>query len=95
LRLSVISKPSQVVDVSKGMQMRIRTALASVGIASMAVVGMTTQAHAGTWSLIGVYAKKTDCVDAGTEYQREGFPYKCLYAYWPDNGYYYWLYIYN
>jgi hypothetical protein len=78
--------------------MRIRTALASAGIASMAVVGMTTQAaHAASWNFTGnLYAHKSDCVDAGQQYEREGYPYKCTYGYFsPTDQYLYWLYIYE
>lgn len=76
--------------------MRIRAALASAGIAVMAVGGMTAQtAHAASWHFTGnLYSTKFDCVDAGQQYEREGYPYKCLYS-WYSNQTLYWLYIYE
>ncbi|MGW0809196.1 hypothetical protein [Nonomuraea sp. NPDC002799] len=57
----------------------------------------TAQAYAGAWRFTGnLYAKKFDCVDAGQQYQREGWPYQCRYAYFSfTDQYLYWLYIYD
>ncbi|MEW9528841.1 hypothetical protein [Microbispora sp. NPDC049125] len=56
----------------------------------------TAQGAAGAWKFTGsLYAAKYDCVDAGQQYQREGYPYQCRYAYFPfTEQYLYWLYIY-
>ncbi|MCM2418768.1 MULTISPECIES: hypothetical protein [unclassified Streptomyces] len=56
-----------------------------------------TASAAGSWHFTGgLYAAKSACVDDGQEYQREGFPYQCRYAYFPStNQYLYWLFIYN
>jgi hypothetical protein len=78
--------------------MRIRTALASAVIASMAVVGITVQAaHAASWVWTGSwYGTKSQCVDDGQQYEREGWPYKCIYSYVSALGRdMYWLYIYE
>jgi hypothetical protein len=77
------------------MKMRIRAALASVGIASMALVGMTTHtAHAASWVVIAGYSTKTECVDAGQQYEREGYPYKCNQEYFQPTSQWLWfLYI--
>ncbi|GAB2809822.1 hypothetical protein GCM10027176_13180 [Actinoallomurus bryophytorum] len=78
--------------------MRIRTLLASVGLASIAAVGISApDAHAAAWQFTGnLYAQKSSCVDDGQQYEREGYPYKCTYAYFSfTKQYLYWLYIYN
>ncbi|GAB3988865.1 hypothetical protein GCM10029978_112380 [Actinoallomurus acanthiterrae] len=64
----------------------------------MALTGMTTQAaHAAAWHFTGsIYLHKSECVDDGQTYEREGFPYKCIYGKFPPTGQnMYWLYIYN
>jgi invasion protein IalB len=58
----------------------------------------TTPDAAGAWEFTGsLYAKKTDCVDAGQQYEREGFPYRCEGPTWIPvaNEYMYGLYIEN
>ncbi|MFE7267410.1 hypothetical protein ACFU9B_36110 [Streptomyces sp. NPDC057592] len=53
--------------------MRKRGALLSLGVAAMAVIGLSApSAQAADWTYIGMYASKTRCVDAGQQYQREG-----------------------
>ncbi|MFD0689744.1 hypothetical protein [Actinomadura fibrosa] len=61
--------------------MRIRTAVASVGIAVTAVAGLSAPAQAASWKSYGGYTTKSKCIDAGQQYVREGFnEYKCTYA---------------
>lgn len=56
-----------------------------------------TQAYAGSWHFTGnLYSTKYACVDNGQQYEREGFPYQCRYAYFSfTKQYLWWLYIYN
>ncbi|GAA0390872.1 hypothetical protein GCM10009530_47640 [Microbispora corallina] len=56
----------------------------------------TAQGSAGTWKFTGkLYSTKYACMDAGQQYEREGFPYECRYAYFSyTEQYLYWLYIY-
>jgi hypothetical protein len=78
--------------------MRVRTALASAGVASLAFVGMTAQtAHAASWNFTGDgFSTKSGCVDAGQQYEREGYPYKCEAGVLPpSNQLIWWLYIYE
>ncbi|MCO6006281.1 hypothetical protein NE236_14920 [Actinoallomurus purpureus] len=58
--------------------MRLRTAAVSAGIAIVAVAGLSTPAQAADWKVYGHYVTKSQCVDAGQQYVREGFnAYKC------------------
>lgn len=61
--------------------MRMRTALAGTGIAAALVAGMAVPAQAATWWDVGSYGTKSKCIDAGQQYEREGWPYKCIYVY--------------
>ncbi|MET8743847.1 hypothetical protein [Streptomyces sp. NPDC004728] len=60
--------------------MRKRGALPPLGIAAMAVIDLSApSAQAADWTYIGMYASKTRCVDAGQQYQREGWSeWKCV-----------------
>jgi hypothetical protein len=59
--------------------MRLRTALAGTGLAALMVGGLSVPAHAATWwSITPAYGSKKLCVDAGQQYEREGWPYRCL-----------------
>jgi hypothetical protein len=68
--------------------MRLRKAAVSAGITILAVSGMSAPAQAaapenGTntqsgWILIDNYASWFECVDAGQQYEREGWTYKCV-----------------
>ncbi|GII33396.1 hypothetical protein [Planotetraspora mira] len=60
--------------------MRLRTALAGAGIAASLVGGIATPALAATWWDVGSYGTQKLCIDAGQQYQREGWPYKCLHV---------------
>lgn len=79
--------------------MRLRTTLTGTGITLLAVLGVAVPAQAASWHTIRSYAanKKSACIDAGQEYEREGFPYRCQWH--PANGPYiddaWWLQIYN
>ena len=53
--------------------MRLRTAVASVGLATIAVGALTVPAQAANWIEIGGYKTKSLCIDAGQQYVREGF----------------------
>ena len=70
--------------------MRVRTALVSMGLAALAVVGISSvPAQAASWQPWGVYGSRKACVDAGQQYVRENFnAYKCTDV--PD-GYMLWL----
>ncbi|MFE7111872.1 hypothetical protein ACFU98_29170 [Streptomyces sp. NPDC057575] len=72
--------------------MRKRGALLSLGITAMAVIGLSApSAQAADWTYIGLYASKSRCVDAGQQYQREGWSeWKCTNK--PDTSGY-WLYV--
>jgi hypothetical protein len=58
--------------------MRLRTALAGAGIAAVLAGGIATPALAASWWDVGSYQNKKSCIDAGQQYQREGWPYKCI-----------------
>jgi hypothetical protein len=68
--------------------MRLRKAAMSAGIAILAVSGLSAPAQAaapqiGTnaqagWIMIDNYASRFECVDAGQQYEREGWTYKCV-----------------
>ncbi|MGN9840013.1 hypothetical protein ACTMTI_17980 [Nonomuraea sp. H19] len=67
----------------------MRTALASVGIAALAVVGTSLPAQAADWKPWGVYGSYSACVNAGQQYVRENFDaYKCTTV---PSGYMLWL----
>ncbi|MEU9133738.1 hypothetical protein AB0D08_37575 [Kitasatospora sp. NPDC048540] len=86
-----------------------RTVLAAVALVALAAVTATpagaqerpritpATSTAGSWHITGNwYLYKRDCVDAGQQYEREGFPYQCRYGYLTPAGKdVYWLYIYN
>ncbi|MEV0405147.1 hypothetical protein [Actinoallomurus sp. NPDC050550] len=71
--------------------MRLRAAVVSVGIAAGAAVGMSAPAHAAipqrgaaaqvSWTYVEYWDRQSDCIDAGQEYEREGWRYKCTYEY--------------
>lgn len=71
--------------------MRLRTAVVSLGITAGVAFGMSAPAHAAisqpgveaqaAWSFGGLYSTKSRCIDAGQQYQREGWSYKCAYGY--------------
>lgn len=68
--------------------MRLRNAAVSVGFAILAVSGLGAPAQAAApqiatnaesgWILIDNYASRFDCIDAGQQYEREGWTYKCV-----------------
>jgi hypothetical protein len=68
--------------------MRLRKAAVSAGLTILAVSGLSAPALAATpqtgtntqagWILIDNYASRFDCVDAGQQYEREGWTYKCV-----------------
>jgi len=69
--------------------MRVRTALAGVGIATLAVIGLGVPAQAASWQPYGIYGSHYACVDAGQQYVRENFnAYKCTDV---PTGYQLWL----
>ncbi|MFI7704117.1 hypothetical protein [Nonomuraea sp. NPDC049480] len=58
--------------------MRLRAALLGAGLAVLAIGALGTPAQAANWKWIADYNSKSRCVDAGTQYVREGFSaYKC------------------
>jgi hypothetical protein len=60
--------------------MRLRTALAGTGLAALLVGGAAVPAQAATWwSITPAYGTQKLCIDAGQQYQREGWPYRCLH----------------
>jgi hypothetical protein len=65
--------------------MRLRSAVAGIGIAALAVIGVNTPAHAAGWVDVGSYNSYKACIDAGQQYQREGWRYTC-YHYWGNGG---------
>ena len=68
--------------------MRLRKAAVSAGLTILAVSGLSAPAQAATpqigtntqagWILVDNYASRFDCVDAGQQYEREGWTYKCV-----------------
>lgn len=69
--------------------MHIRTAFVGAGIAALAVGGLSApaqaapQAAAGTqssWTYVAGYWSESACVDAGQQYEREGWSYECRYS---------------
>ena len=68
--------------------MRLRRAAVSAGLTILAVSGLSMPAQAaapqiGTstqagWILVDNYASRFDCIDAGQQYEREGWEYKCV-----------------
>jgi hypothetical protein len=64
--------------------MKLRTAFAGVGLAAAMAGVIAAPAHAsassGQWWDIGTYSSQKGCVDAGQQYAREGFPYRCLHV---------------
>lgn len=68
--------------------MRLRKAAVSAGLTILAVSGLSTPAQATTpqtgtsaqagWILVDNYASRFDCIDAGQQYEREGWEYKCV-----------------
>ncbi|MFE3205745.1 hypothetical protein [Embleya sp. NPDC059237] len=54
-------------------------------------------APAARWTWTGnIYGDKSGCVDAGQQYQREGYQYQCRYEYFSYTKQWLWfLYIYN
>ncbi|GAA4507983.1 hypothetical protein GCM10023191_067190 [Actinoallomurus oryzae] len=71
--------------------MRLRKAAVSAGLAILAVSGLSTTAQAAApqiggssgfvpgppWILVDNYASRFECVDAGQQYEREGWQYYC------------------
>lgn len=57
--------------------MRIRTAVATVGIAVTAVAGLSAPAEAAAWRNVARYPTMSKCIDAKQTYQREGWEAKC------------------
>ncbi|HUR04047.1 MAG TPA: hypothetical protein VM347_15995 [Nonomuraea sp.] len=58
--------------------MRLRAGLVSAVIAITSVCALSTPAQAASWLFIGVYSTKSNCIDAGQQYVREGFhQYDC------------------
>ncbi|MFB4295143.1 hypothetical protein [Actinomadura sp. NTSP31] len=71
--------------------MGLRTRAAILAAALTTGLGVTTgiatvpaQASqatpAATWWDVGTYGTKSLCIDAGQQYQREGWPYRCLHV---------------
>ncbi|WP_406447213.1 hypothetical protein OG782_00540 [Streptomyces sp. NBC_00876] len=75
--------------------MRKRSAVLTLGAALLAATAVSAPAQAApsaSWLLVKTYATKFACVDAGQQYQREGFSeYKCDYVSTAKTKY--WLYI--
>ncbi|ADI11490.1 hypothetical protein SBI_08372 [Streptomyces bingchenggensis BCW-1] len=75
--------------------MRKRSAVLTLGAALLAATAVSAPAQAtstASWLLVKTYATKAACVDAGQQYQREGFnEYKCEYVSTAATKY--WLYI--
>ncbi|GAA0276772.1 hypothetical protein [Actinomadura nitritigenes] len=71
--------------------MRLRKAAVSAGLTILAVSGLSTTAQAAApqiggsskfgpgpgWTLVDNYASRFECVDAGQQYEREGWKYIC------------------
>jgi len=63
--------------------MRLRTAAVSAGIAALAVTGLAVPAQAAPhsasgWTNVAAFTTKSACIDAGQQYEREGWnAYKC------------------
>jgi hypothetical protein len=53
--------------------MRLRTAVASVGLATIAVGALAVPAQATNWTEVGGYKTQSLCIDAGQQYEREGW----------------------
>ncbi|MWA06367.1 hypothetical protein F8568_039695 [Actinomadura sp. LD22] len=51
----------------------------TVGVAALPAQAAPA-APAATWWDVGTYGTKSKCVDAGQQYEREGWPYRCLYV---------------
>jgi hypothetical protein len=50
----------------------------SAAAALLAVTGLAVPAQAADWKAYGAYNSKSLCIDAGQQYEREGFnAYKC------------------
>ncbi|GAA4628105.1 hypothetical protein GCM10023196_043070 [Actinoallomurus vinaceus] len=71
--------------------MRLRAAVVGVGIAVGAVCGMSVPARAAVprtgavaqakWTYVEFWDRQGDCIDAGQQYEREGWRYKCVNEY--------------
>jgi hypothetical protein len=69
--------------------MRLRTATTGAALAIFAICGLGASAQAApkagvrpqyTWTYVADYASKKACVDAGQQYEREGWnAYKCQF----------------
>lgn len=68
--------------------MRLRMAAVSAGLTILAITGLSAPAQAATpqagpnaqagWIQVENYASRYDCIDAGQQYEREGWLYKCV-----------------
>ncbi|WP_331767395.1 hypothetical protein [Embleya sp. NBC_00896] len=58
----------------------MRSALLTMGTTILALTAVTTtSAQAASWLYVGYYTSNSRCVDAGQQYQREGFStFKCV-----------------
>jgi hypothetical protein len=59
--------------------MRLRTALAGTGLAALLVGGVSAPSHAAQWWSVQSYGSQKACIDAGQQYEREGWTYRCLH----------------
>jgi hypothetical protein len=58
--------------------MRVRNVLLATGAAVALGAGISAPAQAASWIPVSDYNSKSLCVDAGQQYQREGWSaYKC------------------
>ncbi|MFB7337094.1 hypothetical protein ACFC00_36630 [Streptomyces adustus] len=75
--------------------MRKHSAVLALGGALLAATAVSSPANASStasWLLVKTYATNYACVDAGQQYQREGWSeYKCEYVSTAATKY--WLYI--
>jgi hypothetical protein len=69
--------------------MGLRTRAATIATAALMTTGLgvaaapaqaSAAAPAATWWYAGNYGTHPKCINAGQEYEREGWPYRCIYV---------------